>query len=325
MEIENEFVWQEKGTPWRGVAIYHITVTAVKRNPENGIFGELKWDVEDEQVCNARVKWSELGYGIWDCIQEIPKRYPQIHVCAATIMPDHVHMILHVTERMDTTFNMVLRGWKQGCKKKAKECKIVEPVFSEKPFIRVMTYKGQLKTMMEYVKLNPYRMAVRLAFSGYFAIQRGVTVAGRAYAAVGNLHLLCEGKKWQVHVHKELVWAAEKGDDKALRDYKNQCVLQSRNGAVLVSPFISKDEVEVRDVAMKEKKPIIYILDNGLPDKMKYKPAGYLTEAIGAGRVLILAPWEEYIPNKGHCTREECVAMNKMAEEIVRGAESIGG
>ena len=132
---DTTFIWQQKGTPWRGVAIYHVTVSAVSRNPIKAAFGELKWTIEDDQVTNAHVEWAPLGQRIWDCIQEIPRRYPQIHICAARIMPDHLHMVLHVTERMDTTFNLVLRGWVQGCKMAARECGLQEDVFSEKPFI----------------------------------------------------------------------------------------------------------------------------------------------------------------------------------------------
>lgn len=315
-----EFIWQQKGTSWRGVTIYHVTVAAVHRYPIKAAFGELKWTIKNNQIEEAHVVWSPLGQRIWDCIQEIPHHYPQIRICAARIMPDHLHMVLYVTEQMKTTFNVVLRGWVQGCKKVAHECGLYEEVFADKPFIRVMTYKGQLQTMIEYVNQNPYRMAVRVAFSNYFAIIRNVEVAGQQYAAVGNLHLLYEPNKWQVHVHKEWVWAAEKGDDTPLKDYKNRCIIEARKGAVLVSPFISSDEVAVRKVALREGLPIIYILDNGMPEKAKYKPSGEWIEAVGKGQMLLLTPWDEYVPNKGKCTREECNMMNAMAGAIVETA-----
>lgn len=320
---DTTFIWQQKGTPWRGVAIYHVTASAVVRDPVKAAFGELKWTIEDGLVTDAHVEWSPLGQRIWDCIQEIPRRYPQIRICAARIMPDHLHMVLHVTERMETTFNLVLRGWVQGCKKAARDCGLQEEVFSEKPFIRVMTHRGHLQTMVEYVNLNPYRMAVRKAFPEYFAIQRGIEIAGQKYASVGNLYLLYETNMWQVHVHKEWVWDAEKGYDKPLRDYKNRCVIEARKGAILVSPFINQNEVDVRDVALRERLPMIYILDNGMPDQAKYKPTGELTEAIASGRLLLLAPWEEYIPNRGKCSRAECNAMNKMAEAIVKATSIV--
>lgn len=47
----------------------------------------------------------------------------------------------------------------------------------------------------------------------------------------------------------------------------------------------------------------------------KFKPSGSLFNAVAMGRMLILSPWE-YDEYKRHITREECVALNGMAEEI---------
>ena len=66
-------------------------------------------------------------------------------------------------------------------------------------------------------------------------------------------------------------------------------------------------------VLLAEKHPIIYITNNGFGDY--YKPSDGLFDAVAAGRVLILSPWE-YDGQKRHVTRTECVAMNQMAEEI---------
>ena len=103
------------------------------------------------------------------------------------------------------------------------------------------------------------------------------------------------------------------GDNKRLRDYMNGCVVAARQGAVMVSPFISDKEKEVMIVLLAEEHPIIYIADNGFRDY--YKPSDGLFDAVAAGRVLILSPWE-YDPSKHHVTRAECVEMNKMVEEI---------
>ena len=81
----------------------------------------------------------------------------------------------------------------------------------------------------------------------------------------------------------------------------------------MVSPFISEHERAVLDVLLKEKHPIIYIADNGFGKY--YKPFAALFDAVADGRMLILSPWS-HDPKKKHVTRAECIAMNKMAEEI---------
>jgi hypothetical protein len=113
-----------------------------------------------------------------------------------------------------------------------------------------------------------------------------------------------------------MVDEAKHGDDKRLRDYMNSCVLAAREGAVMVSPFISPDEKRIQAKLLEEGLPFVCIADNGFGEY--YKPADGLFDAIAAGRVMILSPWE-YDPKKRHVTREECVAMNKMAEEICVG------
>ena len=318
--MNGHWQWQEKGNSWRGVGIYHVTASAMIRHPQKAAFGELKWQVVDGQIDGAYVEWSPLGQSLWDCIQQIPVRHPQVQIVAARIMPDHLHMVLYVTEQTDLSIREIIRGWVQGCRKSAKACGLQEEVFSDRPFIRVMSCRGQLQTMAEYVKRNPERMAIRLAYPEYFYIQRNIAIAGQQYAAVGNLTLLYEPELVAVHVHKEWVLDAKRGDNQRLRDYKNDCILRARQGTVLVSPFISPDEAAVRDVALREGLPVIYILDNGMPDSVKYKPPGSLIEAIAAGRLLLLSPWPHHVPNKGRCTRAECTAMNAMAETIALAA-----
>ena len=81
----------------------------------------------------------------------------------------------------------------------------------------------------------------------------------------------------------------------------------------MVSPFISQKEKEVMSVLLAEKHPFILLSDNGFRDY--YKPTDTLFDAVAEGRVLILSPWE-HDPDKRHISREDCVALNGMAEEI---------
>ena len=67
------------------------------------------------------------------------------------------------------------------------------------------------------------------------------------------------------------------------------------------------------EVLLKEKRPFIYIADNGFRDY--YKPQDSLFDAVADKRALILSPWE-YDADKKHVSRADCVAMNKMAEDI---------
>ncbi len=303
--MENEkWHWQEPGT-WRGIGIYHVTMVVSSREP---LLGSLV--IPDNDPTKARVKLSPLGLRINAYVEDIPVRHPEIRIIQKRMMPDHLHVILYVTKPMSLSIKMVVRGLWQGAKKEGRD------KFNEVPFIRPMSHRGQLQTIIHYLQMNPQRLATKKLRPGYFYVQRGVDISGRNYDLVGNAAILTAEQYMPVHVRRIMVEAAEHGDDKELKDYMNACVLAARKGTVMVSPFISPAERRIQTKLLEEGLPFICIADNGFGEY--YKPADGLFDAVAAGKVLILSPWE-YNPKKGHVTREECVAMNKMAEEISAG------
>lgn len=318
---EEQWIWQEPETAWKGVGIYHITMVVSSRKP---LLGELV--IPDNDPEQARVELTPLGDEIKECVKTIPNHHPEIQILALRMMPDHVHFILYVTHKMGIGIKAAIRGFWQGAKiiGRAYTSSInpndirdnerrVDPIFNEVPFIRPMSRRGQLQAMIRYVQMNPRRLATKLLKPGFFQVQDGIEIAGRTYSGVGNAKLLQERHFMPVHVRRTMVDEAEHGDNQRLRDYKNRCVLAARNGSVMVSPFISEHERAVLEVLLKEKHPIIYIADNGFGQY--FKPSDGLFDAVAEGRLLILSPWP-FDAKKKQVTRAECVAMNQMAEEI---------
>ena len=318
---QNIWKWQEPYTAWRGIGIYHVTLTLTERRP---LLGDLV--IPDNDPKQARVEWSDLGRKVLGHLLDLPKRRPEIRIMSYCLMPDHLHSIWHVTGPMPVSILSVVRGFWQGEKKIGRAFSMsitphsmrenehtADPLFHEMPFVRPLSRKGQLDTMVNYLILNPQRLATKKLMPGYFRVQEGIEIGGRKYRGIGNVALLQAARYMPVHVRWTMSEEAERGDDKRLRDYMNGCVLAARKGAVMVSPFISDKEKEVMTVLLAEEHPIIYIADNGFRDY--YKPSAGLFDSVAAGRVLILSPWE-YDASKKHVSRAECVAMNQMAEEI---------
>ena len=322
--------WQEPETAWRGIGIYHITLVVSSRDP---LLGTLI--IPDNDPSKAYVERKDLGKEIVYIIGSIQNYRPEIRLLQYCLMPDHVHFIIYVQWPMPYSIKSVVRGFWQAAKKVGREYNNIlsinpndirdnkqnrdneqrlDPIFSDYPFIRPMSRRGQLDAMMQYIKLNPQRLATKRLMPDYFRVQDNIEIAGRIYSGVGNADLLQRAKYMPVHVRS--IWikdAVEHGDDKALRDYKNSCVLAARQGTVMVSPFISEHERAVLDVLLKEQLPFIYIADNGFRDY--YKPQDSLFDAVANKKALILSPWS-YDPDKKNVSRAECVEMNKMAEEI---------
>ena len=376
---QGQWHWQEAGSSWKGVGIYHLTLTVTLREP---LLGTLI--IPNNDPAQARVERTELGRAVLDCQLSIPVFYPEIQILQYCLMPDHLHSIWYVRSPMKESIRYVAQGFWRAAKKAGRAYSFINaclsdrptyetavrpsseaalpmseaalpmseaalpslgqrpslsslapadsrgnplrdlldadtyshlaPIFTEVPFIRPMSRRGQLQTMIRYVQLNPQRLATKRLKPGFFHVQNGIVIAGRTYAGVGNVSLLHAARYATVHVRHELLDDAIRGNIQPLRNYMNGCILAARQDVVMVSPFISPKEKEVKAVLLTEKHRFIVLADNGFRDY--YKPSDDLFDAVAAGRVLILSPWE-YDPHKRHITRADCVALNAMAEQIV--------
>ncbi|MBQ9355673.1 MAG: hypothetical protein IJT98_00045 [Prevotella sp.] len=326
--------WQESGTAWRGIGIYHVTLTVPSREP---LFGGLV--IPGNDPSKALIERTALGNAVVDELYVMCRHYPVIRILQFCLMPDHLHAVIYVTQTMEASIRSVVRGYWQGVKKLGRaytlsisaelnsakrdeggrgaatrdEGGYPFPVFTERPFIRPLSRRGQLNTMIRYVKMNPQRLATKRLKPGFFRVQKDIAIGSRKYDGVGNAALLLEQAYAPVHVRHIWVEKAQHGDSQELRDYKNGCVLQARKAVVMVSPFISPDEKQVQQVLLREQHPFILLTDNGFRDY--YKPADSLFDACAQGRLLILSPWP-YDGGKRHISRADCVALNTMAEEI---------
>lgn len=344
-----QWKWQEPGEAWRGAGLYHITLTVPSRDP---ILGTLVIPADDPN--QATVEVLSLGRALLNALWNLPNQHPELQVLHYCLMPDHLHVVLYVRHSMKRGIKSVVQGFWQGTKQIGRAYsyltlqnssvvptvsrgndfrKLLEttaptlrqqlgdavyyhlpPVFTEMPFIRPMAQYRQLQTAIRYIDMNPVRLATKRLKPGFFCVQTGIEIAGRTYSGVGNIHLLQYSSYSPVHVRSMWVRDAEEhGYNQPLRNYMNGCVLAARQGTILVSPFISKQEQAVMSVLLKEYLPFIYLADNGFRDY--YKPSDALFNAVAAGRILILSPWE-YDPSKKHISRADCVALNTMAEQI---------
>ena len=103
------------------------------------------------------------------------------------------------------------------------------------------------------------------------------------------------------HIQPE---AARLGNPQPLNDYIASCYDAARQGSVMVSPFISSWEKDILRTLLQEKRPIIYLAENGFKDY--YKPSALLFDAVANDRLLILSPWP-YDPSHKHVSRADCI------------------
>ena len=96
--------------------MYMITMEVEGRHP---LFGQIVGDAfapkgsKDE----PHIELTELGKAVESEWFGIHGYYPQIEVVAVQMMPDHLHGILFVRERLPVHLGQVISGFKAGCRK----------------------------------------------------------------------------------------------------------------------------------------------------------------------------------------------------------------
>ncbi|MBQ8115877.1 MAG: hypothetical protein IJ145_07135 [Prevotella sp.] len=112
MAEQEKWKWQEPGTTWKGVGLYHVTLTIPDRRP---LLGRL--EVPDDNPDKAVVRRTALGNALVDSLLDIPHYHPEVQVLHFCLMPDHLHAVLYVRRTMPTGIRGVVRGFWQGAKK----------------------------------------------------------------------------------------------------------------------------------------------------------------------------------------------------------------
>lgn len=103
--------------------IYLVTVAIEGRRPLLGTLAG-RADVQDGPT-KPHVVLSPLGERVRDEWFGIPRYYPQIEVIRLCIMPDHIHGILFVHEKIERHLGHVINGFKSGTRRAARELGVI--------------------------------------------------------------------------------------------------------------------------------------------------------------------------------------------------------
>jgi REP element-mobilizing transposase RayT len=295
------------GHDYQGRCIYMITLVVKERRP---LLGTLMGNGETEP---AFVEPSPLGQAVMQSLVNIPQYYPEIAIWTFQLMPDHLHFIVFVKERIPVHLGMVINGFKVGCNRVYKEL-----VKSELPGLWedgyndvILGQEGQLQRMKAYIHDNPRRLAIKRAHPDLFQVQRNIQVGDYTFAALGNVFLLDAPCLLQVQCTRKLTTPQ-------ITATVQQFLSHVQNGAVLVSPSISPGEKAVMKAAFEHGYPVIVLQENGFAPLAK--PGGQRFDACAQGRLLMLAPWEHH-NDRRVIKRNQCLDLNEMARVICLKSE----
>ena len=315
--------------------MYMITMVTEGRRP---LFGEVagRSEATEPSPDAPHIVLTRLGEAVAQAWHDISTYHPEVEVVALQMMPDHLHGILFVKEKMEKPLGKVLLGFKQGCNKAFRELMgegsvaVIQQhtgqgktgqgqtgrqqkedrnhglLFAKGYNDRILFRQGQLERWLHYLKDNPRRLLMKREKPELFRVQRGLTYAGMTFSAIGNRFLLERPMKVQVQCSRKIT-------DEELQKRLDECLALARQGAVLVSPAISQGEKTIMRAVFDEGLPVIYLQENGFTDLAK--PGGKRMEACARGQLLILAPWEHH-NERLTIKRGQCLQLNDMAKAI---------
>lgn len=277
--------------------IYHITITKTGGIPD---FAFLTGGVE-----NAKSVPTPTGRIIVNALFDLPKREPALRLLQYVIMPDHVHFLIFVTARTEMALGNYIGIMKaQVNQEYALHVGEKNSVFNPDFYDRILFPGASLDVIYRYIQQNPYRQVVRLEHPGFFTRVSRIEIAGIGCQAYGNLQLLDNPFKSQVIVHR-----ADTPEEFLSR--KEYWIYTAANGGVLVSPFISKREKEVRDEAEAQGGKFILLKEK--PFKDKEKPSEREFRLCALGKMLIISPDIAL-----DFSRQTCLQLNSLAASICK-------
>lgn len=290
------------GHDYQSRCIYMVTLVVKERRP---LLGTLTGDGE---AIPAIVEPSPLGRAVIQNLVNIPSFYPEIEIWTFQLMPDHLHAIFFVKERIPVHLGKVINGFKVGCNRAYRELVkgdltgLWEDGYND----IILDQEGQLQRMKRYILDNPRRLAIKRTHPDLFQVQRNIKAGDFTFAALGNVFLLDAPCLMQVQCTRKLT-------TQQIHDTVQQFLTHAQNGAVLVSPSISPGEKAVMKAAFEYGFPVIVLQENGFAPLAK--PGGRRFNACAEGRLLLLAPWEHH-NDKRVIKRSQCLDLNEMARTI---------
>lgn len=224
-----------------------------------------------------------LGRRVEEEIKIFPHYHPAIEVCRYVIMPDHIHMVLHVKERLERMLGYHLAGLTGGCSCQLRELADSNDLRLFQPFHDLIIFNyPQLDRAIKYVDDNPRRLIFKQLYPNLFKCRLHVRIGEQEYGMMGNIFLLKAINLLPVRIHRR--WSPQEFDE-----YEAKCMRAVEEGAILISPAIHPRERAIMNLAIQAGSSVIKLTYQ--PMTPRTKPSGQLFDLCTQGRLLVMAPW----------------------------------
>ena len=147
---------------YSGIGYYHITASVI----DNAIQLSSMPKVDINTLKRGEMiipDHSELGELIRNEIMSIPKYHPKLTINRFVIMPDHIHFVVYVKERLNKKLGNELTGFFGACSRhysRIRGLDHIETLFH--PYHDSILFdKVQLARAIRYVEDNPRRLIIK--------------------------------------------------------------------------------------------------------------------------------------------------------------------
>ena len=331
---------------------FFVTLNIREHKPLLGtITGQINH--QTHQANNVNVRLSQLGELVQHIWQTIPDYHPNVKIIDLGIMPEHLHGLLQLEHIDGVTLSSIIRVFKLGCNRAYRELSAVDSatLFSSGFNETIPITPDEIETKRQYIHDNPHRRFIKDHFRDNFAICRNqyspswtierIThgICKDPFLAqdeeaqqttlenlrprlltddLGRFTLDYVGSKQLLLSPNKLSLICHRADAKHFAKQSEAVLRAAKEGAVIVSAFISSQEREIKNLLLSNGFPIIEILDNGMSNV--YKPWGNAFYACAEGQLLQITCWNYLYQRDATITRPMCMVMNELAR-LISGVE----
>jgi REP element-mobilizing transposase RayT len=314
-------ILRAKWMDYRSPSIMMVTIVTTKRLP---LLGKLQGE---------NIILTELGQKVAEEIKRIPtyNGAESIEIYSYVIMPDHVHILLHIHEHLPRHVGYYIRWFKKQCTYiglalAVPSARNHSPLFAPDYHDRLLKGKNQLSHMVRYIQDNPRRLALKRANKDLFRIRQNQLIGTIQCTVLSHIFLI-------EHPLRQVLQCSRRLTQEQIDNLKADCLREAADGTVYVTAAISEGEKQIARALREAGFPLIILLEKGFPapDDPHYsyfKPQGVYFEACAAGKLLLIEPHAEVLERAdivakteakvGHIPhntqRYRFVAMNRVAE-----------
>lgn len=322
-EIKHNMLRRAEWHDYYSICFYLITLM---KNPSSQIpvFSNL---VSRENGIATDFTWA--GWGIYNGIQEFKKTISDVTVWPFVIMPDHVHLIMSADKRLDKHFGRYVSDLKTLCTQKLQSKSKLHSYTQESAFIpgfndRILMQNNQLQNWSKYIFDNPRRLWIRQSHPEFFS--KTIVVNSDKFPSdlwqpphipmiqlYGNSFLLKYPELCVVKYSRK--FSVEEWQEK-----KKEALRVAKNGGVLISPFIHREEKSILEEGLRLGAKVIKVIADGFLDRAKPQGADFYHCAEGR---MLLAAMNGGVYTKTRTNRDLCDRMNKLAVWIAENPHEL--